>query len=96
MILVLDLIVNLCFDWTPKGTGDGPFWVKLDLPVKVIPPPVIFYFQALHKMDVLQVANQQASGTYLKAVKRSHFTSSDKVWHSLPGKYSSRVDRGPT
>ena len=29
-----------------------------------------------------QVSNQQASGNYLKSVKRSHFISSDKV-HNL-------------
>ncbi|KAJ8639225.1 hypothetical protein MRB53_015919 [Persea americana] len=38
---------------------------------------VLAFTKILKKFD--KVANQQASGTYLKAVKRSHFTSSDKV-----------------
>ncbi|XP_077227780.1 phosphate 1 isoform X2 [Tasmannia lanceolata] len=38
---------------------------------------MVAFTKILKKFD--KVANQQASGTYLKAVKRTHFISSDKV-----------------
>ncbi|CAL5413612.1 unnamed protein product [Camellia sinensis] len=65
----------------PKKEGPGDFInkKKIQCAEKMIRGAFVELYRGLGLLNTYRVSNQQASTTYLKVVKSSHFVSSDKV-----------------